>query len=122
MKKNFKNKKNLKIKFRIVKNKSIPKKHLVESKAYISGKGLDEYNFLNHIDTEVFLELANPDMSYEYKQTIPHYWEFTDKYGNNLGVKIIPGVNEVYSYYILYESPYKRVKKRIYISEQINNY
>lgn len=61
-------------------------------------------------------------MAYNYKESIPNYWNFEDKYGNQLEVRFIPGVNYIESYFILKDKKENWIKVYDYdkVKDNIN--
>ena len=53
--------------------------------------------YISALSENAILELANPDAAYSYHSTAPDVWEFSDKYGNTLGVAYRN--KEVFVYY-----------------------
>jgi len=62
---------------------------------------LDEYNSILFEESEVFNELADPSWAYEYALVEPNNWEFTDRYGNTLGVFYNQNIKYFESYYVM---------------------
>lgn len=55
-----------------------------------SKKHLSDLDYIDFAESELFLELANPDMALPYKEEEPNIWTFNDLYGNKLGVLLTP--------------------------------
>ena len=53
-------------------------------------KQLSDLDYIDFAESELFLELANPDMALPYDEEEPNIWTFSDLYGNKLGVFITP--------------------------------
>ena len=93
------------IRFRIIrenKDSSIfRKKNLIEARIQKECIGLNESDSISHTDTEIFMELADPDMAYNYSEDISNHWGFEDKYGNKLEVSFDPSSKYIESYFVL---------------------
>jgi len=89
-------------KFRIKEDKwPIVKKHAIEQRLIKECVGLSEAAIRDNYDAEIFQELANPDTSYNYEESTPNHYSFTDKFDNKLEVKYDPTTKDIESYYLL---------------------
>lgn len=60
---------------------------------------LEGHNAILFEESQIFLELSNPNAAYKYKELNPDVWEFQDRFKNNLGVLINPSTKYVDSFY-----------------------
>ncbi len=74
-------------------------------------KQLSDLDYIDFSESELFLELANPDMALPYEEEEPNIWTFTDLYGNNLGV-LVSAQNYVKSFFAIKDKTGK--KQRIF--------
>ena len=51
-------------------------------------KQLSDFDYIDFAESELFLELANPDMAFPYDEEEPDVWTFYDLYKNKLGVLV----------------------------------
>jgi len=66
-----------------------------------SQQNLNEWNSVLFEESELFLELSNPNNSYQYTQVQPNIWEFEDRYKNTLGVRFDPSSKYFESYFLM---------------------
>jgi hypothetical protein len=83
-------------------------------------KKLNEQESIIFEETELFLELANPDAAYEYKKVGKNIWEFNDRFGNTLGVRYDEGSKYFESYYLMRDKKGQEV--RVFDYETNKNY
>lgn len=62
---------------------------------------LSEIEAIIFEEVSLFLELADPDFAYPYKEVSENEWEFKDRYGNKVGVRYIGAYKFFESYYLV---------------------
>lgn len=73
-------------------------------------RNLNEKDSTIFEECHLFLELADPNASYKYKEISLNVWEFQDRYSNVLGVEFNPGNKYVDAYYKMKDLNGREVK------------
>ena len=81
-------------------------------------QNLDEDNSTLSYDLELFLELANPNHSYDYEEVESNLWEFKDKYQNTVQVEYFPSVGYVNSHFNVIDKDGVEFKMYDYLNDK----